>query len=56
MWVVSGDALVGYEARREVVGRRKSSVARPTSLFHHGDVVTAGVVASIEGTRILQDL
>ena len=48
MWVVAGDALVGYEARREVVGRRKSSVARPTSLFHHGDVVTALIVANAQ--------
>ena len=48
MWVVSGDALEGYEARREVVGRRKSSVARPISLFHHGDVLTARFVANAQ--------
>ena len=48
MWLVPGDALVAYEARREVVDRRKSSVARPASLFHHGAVVTARFAADAQ--------
>ena len=45
MWLVPGDVLVGYEARRKVVDRREGSVARPASLLQHGDVVTARFVA-----------